>query len=192
MPVYLSESKGRKRFLIAHYRDGSRIRKTFTDLAAAKREALFVAQRIQGGMQHVTDLKPHERDSFKAAAALLGQTGIPLVAAVEDYLRARELAGTGSLAAMAEEYGRMFRQVVKRALVPKIVAELIRMREQDGASKVHVGQLRTTLNRFAAKFPGPILEVAGPDIDGWLRSLDVAPGTRNSMLRCKRGPKRHA
>jgi hypothetical protein len=32
------------------------MRKMFNDLNAAKKEALFVAQRIQSGMQHVTDL----------------------------------------------------------------------------------------------------------------------------------------
>ena len=82
------------------------MRKMFTDLEDAKKEALFVAQRIQSGMQHVTDLKPHERDSFKAAEALLEKLGIPLYAAVEDYVRARTLAGTESLSAMAAEYGK--------------------------------------------------------------------------------------
>ena len=184
VPIYRTESKGRVRFTVSFYRDGRRMRKMFNDLESAKKEALFVAQRIQSGMQHLTDLKPHERDSFKAAEALLQKSGIPLVAAVEDYLRARDLAGIESLAAMAEDYGRMFRKIVKRALVPDVVAELIQVREQDGASKVYVGQLKTTLNRFATKFPGPILKVAGPDVDAWLRSVDVAPGTRNSMLRC--------
>ena len=53
VPIYLSESNGRKSFIISHYRDGKRLRQTFTDLAAAKKEAMFVAQRIQSGMQHV-------------------------------------------------------------------------------------------------------------------------------------------
>jgi hypothetical protein len=51
VPIYLSESNGRKRYFVAHYRDGKRIRKAFLDLASAKKEALFVAQRIQSGMQ---------------------------------------------------------------------------------------------------------------------------------------------
>ncbi len=72
-----------------------------------------MAQRIQVGMQHVTDLKPRERDSFKAAETMLQKSGIPLVAAVEDYLRARDLAGTESLATMVSEYGQHFRKVVR-------------------------------------------------------------------------------
>ena len=115
VPIYLSESNGRKRYFVAHYRDGKRIRKAFLDLASAKKEALFVAQRIQSGMQHVTDLKQHERDSYVAAVRPLEKSGVPLVAAVEDYMRAREKAGTESLAAMADEYGRIFKKVVRRS-----------------------------------------------------------------------------
>ena len=184
VPIYRTESKGRVRFTLSFYRNGRRMRKMFTDLESAKKEALFVAQRIQSGMQHVTDLKPHERDSFKAAEALLEKLGIPLYAAVEDYVRARTLAGTESLSVMATEYGKMFGNIVRRATVPEVVAELLKIREQDGASTKYLGQLRTTLNRLAAKFPGPILEVTGPDVDAWLRSLDIVAVTRNSMLRC--------
>jgi integrase len=115
---------------------------------------------------------------------MLSKTGIPLVAAVEDYLRARDLAGTESLAAMAAEYGQHFRKVERKVTIPRIVAEMLLQREQDGASKVYLGQLKTTLNRFSARFPGEILDATSQEIDAWLRSLDVAPGTRNSMLRC--------
>ena len=184
VPIYRTESKGRVRFTLSFYRDGRRMRKMFNDLESAKKEALFVAQRIQSGMQHVTDLKPHERDSYKAAETLLEKLGIPLYTAVEDYVRARSLAGSESLSVMATEYGKMFGNIVRRATVPEVVAELLKIREQDGASTKYLGQLRTTLNRLAAKFPGPILEVTGPDVDAWLRSLDIVATTRNSMLRC--------
>jgi hypothetical protein len=70
------------------------LRQTFKDLAAAKKEAMFVAQRIQSGTQHVTDLKPHERDSYKNAVELLDSLGVPLVAVVEDYVQARKLRAT--------------------------------------------------------------------------------------------------
>lgn len=184
VPIYQSKSGDRVRYAVSFYRDGKRLRKMFSTLDAAKKEALFVAQRIQVGMQHVTDLKPHERDSFKAAEAMLEKSGIPLVAAVEDYLRARDLAGTESLAAMASEYGQHFKKVVRKVTIPEAVAEMLLHRKQDGASKVYLGQLKTTLTRFGAKFPGEILDVTSQEIDAWLRSLEVAPGTRNSMLRC--------
>jgi integrase len=184
VPIYLSESKGRKRYFIAHYRDGKRIRKAFPDLTAAKKEALFVAQRIQSGMQHVTDLKPHERDSYAKAVELLGELKLPLVAAVEDYIQARKLAESESLTSMATDYRKFFKPLTRRMSVPELVAELIVAREQDGASKTYVSQLKTILNRFAEAFPGEILGVSSSDIDAWLRGFKVSASSRNSMLVC--------
>ncbi|TAE73464.1 MAG: hypothetical protein EAZ84_12855, partial [Verrucomicrobia bacterium] len=143
VPIYRTESRGRVRYTLSFYREGRRVRQVFNVLEDARKEALFVAQRIQSGMQHVTDLKPHERDNYKAAEAMLRDSGVPLVAAVEDYLRARALAGTESLAAMAAEHGRHFKKVLRQVTIPEVVAEMLAQREQDGASKVYLGQLRT-------------------------------------------------
>jgi len=65
-----------------------------------------------------------------------------------------------------------------------MVAEMLQQREQEGASKVYLRLLKTTLNRFTAKFPANLMEVDTHQIDAWLRSLDVKLCTRNSMLRC--------
>ena len=177
VPIYRCDSGGRVRFAISHYRDGKRLRQFFTTLDAAKKEALFVAQRIQAGMQHVTDIKPHERESYVAAVGLLEKSGIPLVAAVEDYLRARDLVGSESLTAMAGEYGRLFHKVVQRVTVGQVVSELVATKRQDKVSQRYLLQLQSSLNRLAVKFPGPILDVTGAEIDAWLRSLEISSVT---------------
>lgn len=184
VPIYLSESGGRKRYLIAYYRDGKRLRQSFTDLATAKKEALFVAQRIQSGMQYVTDLKPHERDSYKKAVELLSELEIPLVAAVEDYVQARALAENESLTSMASDYRRVFKPLTRRATVPELVSELLASRKQDGASKAYLANLKTVLTRFSAAFPGEILGISSSEIDGWLRGLNLSAKSRNGMLIC--------
>jgi len=115
VPVYRSDSGGRTRFVISHYRHGKRLRKCFTTLEDAKKEALFVAQQIQSGMQYVTDLKPHERETFLSARQLSDSAGVPLISALEDYLHARQLAGVESLAAMATEYSKHFGNIGRRS-----------------------------------------------------------------------------
>ena len=50
VPIYRTACKGRLRYTLSFYRDGRRMRKMFNDLESAKKEALFVAQRIQSGM----------------------------------------------------------------------------------------------------------------------------------------------
>ena len=183
VPVYRCDSGGRVRYAISFYRNGRRLRQFFSTLDAAKKEALFVAQRIQSGMQHATDLKPHERDTFLAARKLADDAGVPLIAALEDYLRARKMAGSESLAAMAAEYSKHFGNMTRRATVPEVVTQLLESRKQDGVGTRHLSQLRSVLNRFAAAHPGQILDVTSTDIDAWLRSLKVSPSSRNGMLR---------
>jgi len=184
VPVYRCGSGGRVRFAISHYRDGKRLRQFFTTLEAAKKEAQLVAQRIQAGMQHVTDLKPHERDNYARAVELLGSLNIPLVAAVEDYVQARKLAESESLTAMATAYRKFFKPLTRRVTVPELVAELLATRKQDGASKTYLGQLKTILTRFAEAFPGEILGITSSDLDAWLRGFKLSAGSRNAMLAC--------
>ena len=74
VPVSRCASGGRIRFAISYHRERRRVRQFFTDLAAAKKEALLVAQRIQSGMQRLTDLKPHDRENYLAACAKLIDT----------------------------------------------------------------------------------------------------------------------
>jgi len=182
VPVYRCGSGGRVRFAISHYRDGKRLRQFFTTLEAAKKEAQLVAQRIQAGMQHVTDLKPHERDHYARAVELLGSLNLPLVAAVEDYVQARKLAECESLTAMATAYRKFFKPLTRRVTVPESVAELLAARKQDGASRTYLSQLRTILTRFAEAFPGEILGITSSDLDAWLRGFKLSAGSRNSML----------
>ena len=182
VPIYRMDSGGRIRFAVAYYRDGRRLRQMFPTLEAAKKEAQLVAQRIQAGMQHVTDMKPHDRDAYVTAQKMLSALGIPLVAAVEDYVRSRSIAGSESLAAMATDYSRHFGNVTRRASVPEVVAHLLKSKAQDGASVRHLAQLRSVLNRFASAHPVPILDVTTPDIDTWLRGFNLSATSRNSML----------
>ncbi|MCF7674605.1 MAG: hypothetical protein K9N23_12950 [Akkermansiaceae bacterium] len=67
VPVYRTSSGTRVRFMISYHRDGKRRRQIFGSLDATQKEAQLVAQRIQAGMQHVTDMKPHDRDAYVTA-----------------------------------------------------------------------------------------------------------------------------
>ncbi|MCX6875125.1 MAG: hypothetical protein NTW21_15145 [Verrucomicrobia bacterium] len=47
-------------------------------------------------------------------------------------------------------------------------------KRQDKVSQRYLLQLQSSLNRFAAKFPGPILDITGAEIDAWLRTLEIS------------------
>src|SRR5439155_14463991 len=62
----------------------------------------------------------------------------------------------------------------------QLVDEMIAAKERDGLSERHVNDLRSRLKIFTAKFDGqPVATITSAEIDDWLRSLPVAPVTRN-------------
>src|SRR5262249_48226192 len=65
-----------------------------------------------------------------------------------------------------------------------LVKELLAAKQADGASKAHLRDLRGRLNIFADAFDGkPVSSITTAELDDWLRSLNVAPLTRNHYRR---------
>jgi integrase len=68
----------------------------------------------------------------------------------------------------------------KSCTAVQLVKELVEAKERDGASVRHVNDLRCRLTIFADKFDGkPVATITSAELDDWLRSLNVAPITRN-------------
>ena len=151
-------------------------------MEAAIAEARTAAIKIQNGMAQAADLSVADRDTLRSAQALLTPFRVPLLSAVEEYVRCRTLLGDSPLLPAVEEYLRRTRGVRLGATVPEVVKEFLAAKEQDGVSRRYLNQLRSDVNRFAAAFPGPILHLKSEQIDAWLRGLGVAPRTRNGIL----------
>jgi hypothetical protein len=143
-----------------------------------------VAQRIQSACSTSTDLKPTSATITRRRCELLdAELGIPLVAAVEDYVQARKLAESESLTSMANDYRRVFKPLTRRATVPELVAELLVARKQDGASKAYVSQPQDGPEPLRAAFPGEIsASVPRTSMAGCADSISAS--SRNSMLVC--------
>jgi hypothetical protein len=91
--------RGATRFTIVFYREGRRCRRTFKTLESATLEARRIASSIQRGYSETTDLRPADRENYLAAQSLLQTHQIPLLSAVEEYVRCRTLLGLSSRAA---------------------------------------------------------------------------------------------
>ena len=182
VPIYRLGSGGRIRFMLAFYLAGKRERRSFTTLEAAKKEAQLVAQRIQGGRQEMNDLRPHDREAYRTAIQLLEPTGIPLITAVQEYVRAGKLLGGIPMLSAVEEFSRKARGMKLGVKVKDVAEELFAAKRQDGLSHRYLLQLQSNLRRFAADFDVPISHVQRHQIDDWLRKRDVTSRSRNGLL----------
>ena len=180
VPVYRTEGNGRLRFFVTFYRDGRRIRRSFTDPEAAKAEARLMARKIMAGQSALTDISAPEREAYLAVRKIVESLDVPLVAAAEEYAQCKKLLGARSLLAAVTEHVERTRGVQTEVTVAKAHEEFLAAKQQDGASVRYLKQLRSDVGRFAKDFPGAILSVKSQQVDGWLRRLGGAPRTRNA------------
>ena len=181
VPIYLSQKGGATRYTVAYYRDGRRVRLTFSDIEKARKEAKLAADRIQSGMAVTLDLRPSEREAYHSAIHLLEGLKVPLVAAVEEYVKCRTLLCGKPLMAAVDDYVRRSENLRTGAMIPDLAEEFLEAKRQDGASKIYMWKLQSEIGRFARAFPVPILHVKSNQIDGWLRKLYSNPRSRNTI-----------
>ena len=182
VPVYRTTGSGRERFFVTFYRDGRRVRRSFIDAESAKAEAKLMARKIMVGQSQSTDLSAPEREAYLTAKKLLEAFNCPLVAAVDEYAQCKKLLAGRSLVAAVHEHMQRMKGVQSEIAVPDAAVEFLAAKKQDGASERYLYQLRSDINRFKDRFPGPILQIKSHEIDEWLRQRGGAPRTRNSSL----------
>ena len=184
VPIY----KGRVRkwdcYTVAFHMNGRRVRRNFGSLEKARAEAQLVARKIQEGKADTNDLTPAQRDNNLAAERLVAPFNLPLVAAVEEYARCRQMLGDVPLMAAIQEFVRRNRGVQLGVKVTDLIEEFLATKAQDKLSRCYQFQLAGSVRRFAAAFPGELLAIKSGEVDRWLRSLNHPPVTRNSLHRC--------
>jgi len=184
VPIY----KGRVRkwdcYTVAYHMNGKRVRRNFGSLEKAKAEAQLMARKIQEGKSSSNDLSSAQRENHLAAERLVAPFKMPLVSAVEEYTRCRELLGDVPLMMAIQEFISRNRGVQLGVKVPDLIDEFLKAKAEDNLSIGYRLQLSGSIKRFSVAFPGDILTIKSGDIDRWLRSLNHLPVTRNAMHRC--------
>ena len=183
VPIYKGDVRGSIRFTVAFYRNGQRERRTFATLDAARDEARMAALNIQRGMSSDNDLRPQDREAFRSACAMIAPFGIPLVAALEEYVQCRRKLGETPLMTSVEEFVRRTKGFTAGVLVPKVVEEFLASKVQDRMSRHYLKSLQSILKQFAQALSGEIAKVTTQQIDAWLRAGDYCAVTRNNRLK---------
>ncbi|HEX3716940.1 MAG TPA: site-specific integrase [Verrucomicrobiae bacterium] len=168
-------------FEVSDYSTGARRLRGFTDEGAAKREAERIARQLATGETTAATMRNSEAASYGRAIELLRPLGTSLELAVAHYVKACEILGGDSVIEAAKFYTLHRADKIERRTVKQTVAELITAREARGKSNRYVADLRARLNRFADGFAVDIGNVTGPDVQGWLDGLKVAPRTAKNF-----------
>lgn len=166
---------------VADYTSGVRRFRGFTDHAKAKREAEKIAGQLATGQTTAATLTNKEAASYGRAVELLRPLNVSLEMATAAYVKTYEILGGDFIIEAAKFYARHRADQIQHRTVAATVTELIDMKEARGKSERYLADLRTRLTRFAKDFAVDISTVTGPDVQGWLDRLKVAPQTAKNF-----------
>jgi integrase len=179
--IYECKSGDYPIFTVVHYHNGKRIRENFRKLANAKSRAHEIVVGIERGRRDVLSLTSTDRESYLAAVNALRPLGIPLHAAIEEFIAARlHLEGGESILSAVKDHATRKRKTTQKR-VSEIVEELLAAKKRDGLSIRYIQSLRSHLRRLAAAFHVNISAISAGMIEDWISKLDVGPRARNNI-----------
>jgi integrase len=178
--IYQGKSRGYDLFTVVHYANGDRKRETFGRLGPAKSRAEEIATLNENGRRDVLELSSADRESYVHAMRNLSPLNMPLHAAIEEYVAARNEIGGAALLPVLKDYAARRNQVVEKQ-VAEVVAEFLAAKTKSGLSSRYLQTLRSHLNRFARSFHTRIDAVTAKLIESWLDGLSLGPRGRNNI-----------
>jgi integrase len=178
------DSKGKSRryklYTIAYYVGKQRRRETFADLPKAKARAREIVISILHGRLPVLELTNADSESYLRATQLLRPMGMPLHAAIEEFIAARSKLNGESLISVVNEHLARKGNILRRR-VAEIVDELLVAKQHDGLSPRYIYALRSDLTRFKNAFHTNIGSITSSLIEDWLLAQKVGARTRNNL-----------
>lgn len=158
---YRDKNRPRWRFVVNHREAGKRKRKFFENKEAAQSFVTFKNRE--------RDTQGREHAEFPADLRIMAQQCADLLAPHKKTIR----EATAHYLAHLEAKERSCK-------AEQLVEELLKAKRADGIGERHLRDLDSRLAVFVAQFEGKMVaEITSPEIDAWLRSLNVGPRTRN-------------
>lgn len=169
-------------YTVAYYQGTKRVRKKFSDLAKARREAELIAVKLANGEAEVLKLDGGDRADYVRAMQKLREwkPGVDLNFAITDYVSAvRRLPEHVSLNEALEFYLKRHPIGLPPKTVREVVDELIASKANSGKSDVYIKDLNSRLGAFADSFQIRISNVTGKQIEEYIRALKTFGGNES-------------
>lgn len=172
----LTRGDGREIFTVAAHVGGRRVTRQFGTFGKAQAEAKLKAEQLAAGRVEAASMSIAERDEYVAARK--AAAGTPLLTIVQEWQRARSLAGADVLRACTAWSERHGKQQTTRIKVADAIKAYVAAKSAAGVN-TKAGHART-LPRFAESFGDqPIGVISETAISAWLAQFSH-PVTRNT------------
>ena len=178
--------KGRTGYLyqVAFYQGGERIRKTFSDLNEAKREARLQLGTMAGERIQARNLTAAEMERYTLAARTLEPTGVPIHVCAETFAKAHRILEGHSLLHAVEYFMKNYDPKRPRKPLPDLVQEFIDSRHSMRLSQEYLRNIEWLFGHFLNAFRQVSLDdLTARDIERWMESRTGWSGCSRKCLR---------
>lgn len=170
-------------FTVIYYEGSRRIKRKFSDLAKARREADLAAIKLSNGEADILKLTGTDRADYVHAMRQLQTWNAcaNLNLAVTDYVAAvKRLPENTSLKEVVDFYLKRHPAGLPSRTVQQVVDELVESKEKSGKSGIYIRKMRQLLGHFGTAFKIQIALVTGKQIEDYIRGLGVGGRTQNN------------
>ncbi len=151
-----------------------RQRQKFADPDAAVAEARLQAGKLAAGRVEAAGMSRGERDEWLAACGLAGK--VPLLSAMQEWSKARELCGS-DLVAAAQAWKDMHGAARKEVTVPEAVKEFLAYKDRQGVDTK--ASYRKILPRLSS-LDLPVGSVTAKMLEDWIHQTFRQPGKQDA------------
>ena len=170
-------------FTLTYYEGADRKKKRFADLAEARREAEFTAERLSKGEGQVLNLTSVDRSIYVQVLENLSPYNIPLNVAVLEYVSAIKHLPQGATLKEAVDFFRKRNPAsLEKRTVRQVADEMLTAKRAANLSAIHLKDLESRLNRIAKTFQMNIGGVSGTMLQTWLDNMEGSGRTKRNYL----------
>lgn len=180
--LYTTQGRSGASYQVCYYAGGKRERKTFADLAEARRFSRQKLNDLATTSHEAEAVSTPELESYLAAKRIIASAGLPLHNVCETFMAAREMLGDTPLLDAVRRYLRQ-NKGVEGVPIKQSAQEFMEARGRMGVCWRYMAQLRCDLNRFTAGFAGrQLADITTRELDEWIcRDTSRAQITRTNV-----------
>ena len=171
-------AKAGEAFVLAWITPAGRKTQKFADSAKALREAQIKANQLAHGRVEASEMTISDRDELQAARRIAKERNVPLLAAIQEWDRARQLSGDSIIPA-CESWSARNGEPRKRLKVAEVVSRYLTAKTNAGVQVVknHGHIFEGLKTEFGELYLDTVMT---PQLNAWLEKREH-PSTRNTF-----------
>ena len=183
--IYRMKQRTGWNYAVSFVTPTGRVKRNFTDLDLARREANTIAANLAGGDLEALKLSGRERQLYVAANEAIAFTGLSLDVAAREFAAAFRVLGRDAILEAAKYYRAHTETNLPDVLVRDAVARFAEAKAAEGKSKLYLKDIRVMLAKgLAAAFHGNLAGVTAEDLRTYLNAKKgCGPVAKNNHRR---------